>query len=260
MTPAVPGVFGLQGTLAVRCHQQVSRAGALVDRVLAVPQPAAQGRLADLVGGRHRQAAGEPDQPRRPLDAEVGLLAEEGSERAGVEVATGELERRHDLIPGDRVGDGVDGGCGHTGEAAQDPLDGGGREVLRVHAEPVRRTPGEPVEAVLVAVAEIAGPEVAVPQSVQARRGVLVVALEASRGTAGDDFADGLLRIEHHSAGIEPRRRADLAEGADDLHREPSAVAAGTAPRCVASRPAYPEPLASRICGTPWPTPSRRSP
>src|SRR6266487_5307698 len=118
MTPAVPGVFGLQGTLAVRCHQQISLASTLVYRVLAVPQHAAQGRLADLVSGRHRQVAREPDQPRRPLDAEVGLLAEEGAERAGVEVATGELERRHDLVPGDRVGDGVDGGCGHTGEAA----------------------------------------------------------------------------------------------------------------------------------------------
>src|SRR4029077_5916952 len=134
------------------------RAGLLILWVAVI------GRLLGSLARRGGPLVPEVGGSRRPLDARVGLLAEEGSERAGVEVATGELERRHDLVPGDRVRDGVDGGCGHTGEAAQDPLDGGGREVLRVHAEPVRRPPGEPVEAVLVAVAEVAGPEVTVSQ------------------------------------------------------------------------------------------------
>src|SRR5262249_61022999 len=117
-----------------------------------------------------------------------------------------------------RVGDRIDGGCGHAGEAAQDLLDGGGGEVLRVHAQPVGRAPGEPVEAVLVAVAEVAGPEVAVSQSVLAGPRVVVVALEASRGGAGNDLADRLPGVDHHAAASKARWRADPGQVGDDLH------------------------------------------
>src|SRR6185437_12600707 len=218
---AVPGVLRLQGALAFRRHQHVALAGPFVDRVLTLPQLAAQRRLADLVGRRFRQARGDPDQPRGLLRAEVGLRAEEGPEGAGVEFAAGDLERRHGLVAGDRVGDSIDGGRGHAWEAAQDLLDRGGREVLRVHAEPVRGAPGEPDEPLLVAVAEVAGPVVTLPQPVPAGLGVVVVALEAGRGPAGDDLADRLLGVGQRAVGVEAGRRADRAVRVDDLHREP---------------------------------------
>src|ERR1041385_6092917 len=46
---AVPGVLLLQSALAVRRHQHVVGACPFVDRVLTMPQQAAQRRLADLV-------------------------------------------------------------------------------------------------------------------------------------------------------------------------------------------------------------------
>ncbi len=44
MVPAVPDVFRLHGALAVRRHRHIPLADALVDRVLAVPRHATQGR------------------------------------------------------------------------------------------------------------------------------------------------------------------------------------------------------------------------
>lgn len=65
-----------------------------------------------------------------------------------------------------------------------------------------------------VAVAEVTGPEVTVAQSVLTGPGVVVVALEAGRGAAGNDLADRLPGVEHHAAGIEAGRRADDVAGA----------------------------------------------
>ncbi len=77
-------------------------------------------------------------------------MREELPEGAGVEaVGVGQLQRRHHLVAGAGVGDGEHHRGDDTGEAGEDPLDGGGREVLPVDAQPVRRAPREVEEALL---------------------------------------------------------------------------------------------------------------
>src|SRR6266511_3604490 len=95
--------------------------------------------------------------------------------------------------------------------AGQDPLDGGGGEVLAVDPQPLEVAPGEVEVARVVAVAEVAGP--VQPFAYPGRVGlvVLVVALEAGRALLVDDLADGLVRIDQPALVVEAGPGALLA-------------------------------------------------
>ena len=105
-------------------HQPSARRGSLVTLPLAVWGRPPVTRTKD---GAH-------------LVPRSGWDVEEGGKPVGVERTTGEqLERGHHLVARARVGHRVDGHGGHPVVADQDPLDGSGGQVLRVHPHPVAR-------------------------------------------------------------------------------------------------------------------------
>ena len=103
-----------------------------------------------------------------------------------------------------RVGNGVDGARRHVGVTLEDPLDGGGGEVLGVDAQAVTQASGEVEVALLVAIAEVSAPVPPVVHALGVAHGVLVVALEAPPPTAVHDLADGLPGVLQPPGGVEP--------------------------------------------------------
>ena len=84
--------------------------------------------------------------------------------------AGAQLHRRHHLVTAAGVGHGVDRRGGDVGVAFEDPLHGGGGEVLRVHPQPVAAAAREVEVARLVAVSEVAGPVPAVADALGVSR------------------------------------------------------------------------------------------
>ena len=95
-----------------------------------------------------------------------------------------------------------------SGMRAQRGLDRPGREVLAVDPDPVRGAAGEVEVAVLVDVAEVAGPVPAEAGRLLGRLGVVVVALERTDARGVDDLADALVRVRR---GGRARRAAPAA-------------------------------------------------
>src|ERR1019366_7115136 len=96
----------------------------------------------------------------------------------------------HDLIAGLVVGYAVDGGKHDAGIAGDGCLDRLGGEVLPVDAEPVGVAAREVEVAVVVEVAEIAGPVPAETQRAFIGFRVVVVTLEGSGASGVHDLPD----------------------------------------------------------------------
>ena len=96
-----------------------------------------------------------------------------------------QVQRDHHLVADVDRRHRVDRGEHDVGMAGEHQLDRRGREVLAVDAQPVASAAGEVEEAVLVAVAEVAGPVHAVAHALGVGFGVVVVALEAAARRRG---------------------------------------------------------------------------
>src|SRR5207249_8666522 len=93
----------------------------------------------------------------------------------------------------------------------QDALDGGGAEVLAVHAQPLRRAAREVDKALLVLVGEVTAPVHAAPHALGVGGLVVVVALEQA-GTGGvHQLTHGLVEVDHATLVVEPGGRHGLA-------------------------------------------------
>ena len=171
--------------------------------------------------------------------------------------------RHHHLVAGLDVGHAVGHGHHHVGVQADGVGDGAGREVLAVDPDPLGRAAGEVEVAVLVEVAEVAGP---VPPVAGGRSGglrVVVVALEGPGAGGVDDLAHALVRVEQRAR----RRRSSAGghslavlvddAGSSDRPRPWPRPAAATS-RSTAMPPSV-EPKAS-ITSTPKRSANRRAP
>ncbi len=189
-------------------HQGV-RAGAWgppPDRVVAQPGLTPQRLLVDLAVAHHRDRGGHPDEPWRPLGAQIILPREEFGEVGGVELGAGNrFHHGHHLITRQRVRDADHRDRSGGRVARQDSLDRSGREVLRVDPQPVAYAAGEPEHAVGVAVRQIAGPEPTVAQPVRVGLGIVPVALERSRGIAPHEFPGGTFGVGEPAVLVEQR-------------------------------------------------------
>src|SRR5262249_18267712 len=175
--------------------------------------------LRDLVGLRATQPTRHPDERRRPPRREVGLGSEKRRESPGIEGDTrAQLERGHHAVTGLGVRNAVDRGEDDAGIALQDVLDRPGQEVLAVDAQPFHIAAGEVEVALLVAVAEVAGVELAAPRARRRRLRVVVVAFEMTDARRIDYLADGLLGIHQVALLVEARRRAHAPLLVGNLH------------------------------------------
>ena len=166
-------------------------------------------RLRTLFVAVAGKVGGDPDVARPALGGQVGLLGEErlelGGGQGGVVL---EHECGHHLVAHVRVGDGVDSHPVDGREALEDPLDGGGGEVLAVDPHPVRGATGEVDEAVGVLVGEVARPVHAVPHPLVVGGPVVVVALEEAGALGVDQLTHRRVRVDQGAGVVELRDRA----------------------------------------------------
>ena len=133
----------------------------------------------------------------------------------GVEGGPGrELDRGHHAVAGVGVGHAVHRAQEHAREPHQDALDRRAGEVLAVDADPVGAAAREVEEAVVVAVAEVAGPVPAVAQALLLAFLVLPVPLERRRRGV-DDLTGGLGRVQQPAVVVEAARAGTPASWRD---------------------------------------------
>ena len=138
-----------------------------------------------------------------------------------------ELDGGHHLVAGAGVRHRVDDDGAHAGHPGEHLLDRPRREVLAVHPQPVRGAPGEPEGAVLVAVAEVAGPVPPVPPALGGGLRVGVVALERRQAVPPHDLADRFAGVQQDTPVAEASTRA-LDPGGRVDHRDVDAFVGST--------------------------------
>ena len=141
-------------------------------------------------------------------------------------------QRRHQLVAHPRVRHGVHRDPADVGVPQQDPLHGGGGEVLAVHPQPVTGAAGVVGEAVGVEVGQVAAPVHPVAHPLGGGRLVVVVAGELPRAGRVHQLADRRVEVEHLAVRAELGRWALRAGvGVQHLHtvERPAQGAGGSA-------------------------------